>query len=660
MICTSIQHKSIEEIWAALDDPYVELAEIRLDLCPLSDKEIEELFSECEKPLIATCRVSCTGPECCVGKAWDEAYHKLELASSSGSRYIDLDLGAPVEISQKVRKLCRRTGSELIRSWHDCKGTPDRDYLLQILARCYRYGADIAKIVTFAASAADCRRVLSLYGEEGITASTLVAFAMGEKGSQSRVDCLSKGAPFSYCAYDEPTASGQLGLDEMHREVYGDFLGIFRTDFNVPSSKSFAQRAILAAAIAEGTSHLRGYTPCDDSEAAIAIAKSMGAKVYRRDSTLTIKGVGGKPNPQPLVDVGESGLLARLSAPLFAALESKPFTIAGRGTLPSRPLKDAAGIMAAFGVMLQNTVLQADKSVHVPFSVSGRLMPGRASVSGNGGSQLISGLLMALPLTSGDSQLEVTEPKSIPYMFITLDVLRRFGIEIDARMEGDSEMLEAQDWSACSGIQFVIRGEQRYSACDIYLEADWSAAANFLVAGALYGGVEIDGLDTSSLQADISIMDVLVEAGAAVASGEDTVSVRKAPLEAFDFDLSQAPDIIPIVSLLAAFCAGKSTIAGISRLRGKESDRASAIVRTLTQMGVSASIEGDILEIEGESLCSRLLNGRLLHGGEYTCFHDHRMAMMLRVASIGADSPIVIDNPSCVSKSFPEFFEEFK
>lgn len=661
MICTSIQHKTIDEILGILDDPYVELAEIRLDLCPLSDKETEELFSDCEKPLIATYRVSATGPDAAVRKAWDAALQKLEIASQSGVRYIDLDLGAPAPVSQRVQKMCRNNGNELIRSWHDFNGTPDAQYLQQIVSRCFRYGADIAKVVTTAATEQDCERVLSLYDMPGLVSGTLTAFAMGEVGASTRIKCLALGAPLTYCAYDEPTASGQLGLEAMHKAVYGDFYGIFRDDFEVPSSKSFAQRAILAAALADGTSHLRGYTPCQDSEAAVELVRKMGAKVYRNGKTLTIKGIGATSGlGLDIISVGESGLLARLSAPILSTLNGKEFVVDGSGTLPGRALRDAAGIMASFGVMLSNRQPQSDRQIHVPFGVSGTLVSGNAVIDATAGSQLISGLLMALPLVKGDSCLEVRNPKSIPYMFITMDVLRRFGVNIQAQMEGDQERLEAQDWSACTGIRFSIKGEQKYSALEMDLEGDWSAAANFLVAGALFGAVEIDSLDTSSLQADISILDVLVEAGAAVASGEDSVSVHKAPLDAFDVDLSQSPDIFPIVSLLAAFCPGESNIAGASRLSGKESDRAEAIVSTLTQMGVRAIVEGDVLTVQGESLCSRLLHGRLLRGGEYTCFHDHRMAMMLRVASIGADGAITVDDPKCVAKSFPDFYEEFR
>ena len=479
MICTSIQHKNLEQILTILDDPFVEMAEIRLDLCDLDVPQIKELFESCEKPLIATCRS---------GK---DAVQKMKTAVEAGARFLDLDISAPVEVSQQFQKLCRKAGTELIRSFHDFEGTPDLQYLRQVESRCRRYGADIAKIVVTAHSEQDCETVLSLY--DG-TRTGLVAFAMGEAGRGSRVECLRRGAPFSYASYDEATAPGQIPYEQMHKEVYGEWRGLFRNDFTTPASKSFAQRAIIAAALAEGKSHLRGYTPCEDSESAIAVAKQLGAKVTRRGTTLTISGIGPVAEGQLSLEslsVGESGLLTRLSIPLLAAINGSDVRIEGRGTLPGRPLGSASDIMAAFGVILRSEGEHHDREVYVPLTVSGRLIPGTADVPGKGGSQLISGLLMALPLCAKASRLDVNEPKSIPYMFITLDVLRKFGVQIGNELEGPVEMLEQQDWSYCSGIRFSIKGGQRYKATDMDLEGDWSAAANFLVAGALYGSAEV-------------------------------------------------------------------------------------------------------------------------------------------------------------------------
>ena len=657
MICTSLQNKTFGQILAILEDPAVEMAEIRLDRCPLTDEEIETLFSESDTPLIATCRLSeCDTPQ--------EAERRLGIAIESGARFADLEIEAPAPVSKHFQHLCRKHGTEVIRSYHHFESTPDAKVLQMALARCFRYGADIAKIVTTCLSAEDAARIESLYSIvlEGVDSlqGRLVAFGMGDAGRSTRLECLRRGAPFTYAALspEEATAPGQWTVAEMNDALYGARKPYRTEGRNMPASKSFAQRAILAAALAEGTSHLGGYSPCGDSEAALALAGELGATVLKEGARLTITGIGarcGQLHPGS-VDTGESGLLTRLAIPVLAAVGDGSFRVQGHGTLLRRPLNGAADIMAAFGVLLANEAPHEGKEVFIPASVKGQLIPGTAEVPGKGGSQLISGLLMALPLCDKDSSLLVSEPKSIPYMYITLDVLRHFGIQTRSEMEGDADLLEQDDWSGCTGISFKIRGRQHYRAADFDIEGDWSAAANFLVAGAVFGSAELRGLDTKSLQADLTVIDILVEAGAVVSQlDEGTVCVRKAPLEAFTEDLSHAPDLFPIISVLAAFCAGESRIAGVGRLATKESNRAESILEMLLQMGVDARIEGDELVVLGESLAARLLNGRLLRGGAYTSHHDHRMVMALRVASLGTESPIVIDDEACVGKSFPGF-----
>ena len=483
--------------------------------------------------------------------------------------------------------------------------------------------------------------------------TNLVAFAMGEAGRSSRIECLKKGAPFSYASLSDSdaTAPGQIDYLTMHKEVYGGWRGFFRNSLKMPASKSFAQRAIIAAALAEGRSHLRGYSPCADSESALEVARALGAKVRIDGSTLTIEGTGGAHTRLDTLHTGESGLLTRLMIPLMATINDCPVTITGEKTLTRRPLKGVCDIMASFGVIVRENT--------VPMHIDGRIIPGVAEISGKDGSQLISGLLTALPLFDKPSTLIVTEPKSIPYMFITCDVLKHFGIKISAEMEGDEKMIEEQDWSGCTGVTFKIRGGQHYKAADFDIEGDWSSAANFLVAGALYGKAEVEGLDTSSLQADLTIADILVEAGAVVSELDGAVCISRAPLEAFEADLNNAPDIFPIVSVLAAFCSGESVISGAGRLVGKESNRAAAILEMLSGLGVAASILGDDLHVSGESLTSRILNGRLLKGGNFSSHGDHRMAMALKIASMGASGPVIIDDKACVAKSFPEFWEMF-
>ena len=680
MICTSLQHKNLDALFEALET--TEMAEIRLDRCPLSPDDIEGLFGSSDVPLVATCRIAevladlqrADGiPDTEKGRreqqirAYDITERRLTKAVEAGAAYIDLEMEAPAPMSKRLRKAAQENGTIVIRSYHDFTGTPSREKLAETAAQCREFGAEVVKIVTTAQCEADVQTVLSLYEDF----DRLIAFCMGEAGRQSRLDCLAKGAPYTYAALteDEATAPGQWTTASMEKALYGNWKPIAcDTPLQMPCSKSFAQRAILAAALADGTSHLSGYSPCGDNESALAVARSLGATVLPVEDaagTLTITGIGATAGSMDLkeVHVGESGLLTRLMIPIVAVLGKGPVRITGEKTLPGRPLKGAADMMASFGVLLSsdNARSNAFNDVFVPLTVKNNLVPGKAEISGKDGSQLISGLLTALPLTGKNSTLYVEDPKSIPYMFITVDVLGKFGIRIQSEMEGDDIFLQTQDWGHCSQITFKVKGNQQIKAADLAIEGDWSAAANFLVAGAIFGSLDLDGLDTASLQADLSIMDILTEAGASLSrlDEEKTLHVQRAPLNAFHFDLNQCPDLFPIVAVLAAFCQGESRLAGVNRLAGKESDRGKAVADMLTQMGVKNRIEDDEMIICGRSLQQRLLTGTLLRGGSYTSLHDHRMVMALKVAALGADRPITIDDEACVAKSFPSFHEIF-
>ncbi len=759
MICTTIQNKNLEQIYEALEQ--CEMAEIRLDRCDLSARDIDELFTS-DITLIATCRISeiagtdpsLQSPELSEQsreiKAMQIAERRLIRAVEAGARYVDVELEAQKQMSKRVRQAAHENGTIFIRSYHDFEGTDSLEALKAIVEKCVYHGADVVKIVTTARSEADNQKVAALYEwcrheveNEKIAALAdggLIAFCMGEEGRSSRLDCLRYGSPYTYAALDarhpeldsgspEAAAPGQWPTSEMRKAVYGDFRFIDSEPLSMPVSKSFAQRAIIAAALADGTSHLKGYTPCGDNEAALQVARNLGAEVTFDNNVLTIKGISarlgtvnhlmdsaGKPsideNGNPVLHVGESGLLTRMMIPIMAQLSAEPITFTGEKTLLGRPLTGAKEIMDAFGAGIASictgnsdgiepdvdgssstmNVHESCTPVRVPLKVTGPLNAGRAEISGKHGSQLISGLLMALPFAEKNSSLIVHEPKSIPYMFITLEVLKKFGIKTGNEMLGGRDFLESDgDWSLCTEMVFKIKGGQKFKAADIDLEGDWSAAANFLVAGAIFGKAEIQGLDTTSLQADLSIMDILMDAGASLSQldgDRGNITVQRAPLKAFSVDASNCPDLFPIISVLAAFCQGTSRLAGVGRLANKESDRAKAIVDMLTRMGVGVEVEGDEMVIEGHSLARRLLaSGKcstagcahqthapdpthapalaqspaqgLLHGGRYTSHHDHRMVMALKVAALGADSPIDIDDEECVAKSFPQFHETF-
>ena len=706
MICTTIQNKNYGQIIEALEQ--CEMAEIRLDRCELSAKEIDNVFSS-DVPLVATCRISEIAEndpslkevqeQSRMIKAMQIAERRLVRAIEAGARYVDVELEAQKQMSKRIRQAAHENGTIFIRSYHDFEGTDSLEALKAIVEKCVYHGADMVKVVTTACSQEDNDKVMALYDwcrEEQASGNDrigtladggLIAFCMGEQGRASRVDCLRKGAPYTYAALtaEETAAPGQWSAEDMAKAIYGNYHFISSEDvLGVPVSKSFAQRAIIAAALAEGTSHLKGYTPCGDNEAALQVARNLGAEIVQEGNGLTIKGISaqfgsvekllsedGTPSEDasgnPVLHVGESGLLTRMLIPVMAQLSTKPVNFTGEKTLLGRPLTGAKEIMAAFNAEMTplDSLGRNDsvEPVRVPLTVHGPLKPGRVEISGKHGSQLISGLLMALPFSEKNTSLIVHEPKSIPYMFITLEVLKKFGIKLGNEMLGGRDFLESNgDWSLCTEMVFKVKGGQKYKAVDVDLEGDWSAAANFLVAGALFGQLELTGLDTTSLQADLSIMDILMDAGASLSQldgDKGNITVQRAPLKAFNVDASNCPDLFPIVSVLAAFCQGTSRIEGVGRLANKESDRAKAILEMLTRMGVEAEILGDVLVVKGQTLAQRLLENNLLKGGNYTSHHDHRMVMALKVASFGADSPVVIDDEECVAKSFPQFHDIF-
>ena len=700
MICTTIINKDFQGILAALER--CEMAEIRLDSCNLSMKEIDDVFSS-DVPLVATCRIaevmaneaSLQDPSLTEQsreiKAMQIAERRLVRAIEAGARYVDVEIEAQKQMSKRVRNAAHESGTVFIRSYHDFTGTASVEELKAMVEKCRYHGADIVKLVTTAHSQDDVDRVMSLYswcsteaagGVEALADGGLIAFCMGEAGRNSRIEALAKGAPYTYAALtaDEAAAPGQWPMDEMIAAVYEgvlcnntrNMLKCSRypktSPLRMPCSKSFAQRAIIAAALAHGTSHLSGYTPCGDNEAALQVARNLGAEVQVEGTTVTIKGISaslgsltqmpGSDQSDVTLHVGESGLLTRMMIPLMAQLCPGEVTFTGEKTLLGRPLTGAKEILEAFAVEARS---EGEDALRVPLTLKGPLKAGRADISGKHGSQIISGLLMALPFADRNSTFVVHEPKSIPYMFITLEVLKKFGIKTGNEMLGGRDFLESNgDWSLCTEMVFKVKGGQRYKAADINLEGDWSAAANFLVAGAVFGKAQLEGLDTTSLQADLSIMDILMDAGASLSQTDGdrgVITVQRAPMKSFSVDASNCPDLFPIISVLAAFCQGTSRLAGVGRLANKESDRARAIIEMLTQMGVKAEIEGDEMLIEGHCLAQRLLDGNLLRGGAYTSHHDHRMVMALKVASLGADSPITIDDETCVAKSFPQFHE---
>ncbi len=390
-----------------------------------------------------------------------------------------------------------------------------------------------------------------------------------------------------------------------------------------PASKSDAQRAIAAASLARGRSRISGCTRSADVDAALHIAAALGADVGTSDPVLI---EGWRRDPAPRVDCGESGLALRLFAAI-AALHDREIVLGGRGTLLSRPVGMIEDALRACGAACRS------ESGRLPLTVHGPLRGGTIVVDGSVTSQHVTGLLCALPLVPDDTRLVIERVSSRPYLAMTLRTLDRFGVRAEA----------APGFSS-----FSIPGRQRYRPAEYDVEGDWSAASCLLVAGAVGGRIEVSNLDPRSAQADRAVVDVLAGAGARVTAGPRSVTVEHGQLRAFQWDASDAPDLVPALAVLACRAAGESRITGVARLRHKESDRVSALVELLTTLGSRAAAEPDALVVTGSRLA----------GGTIRTHHDHRIAMAAAVASLVTETGVTIDDAECVGKSYPGFFED--
>ncbi|MBQ8774228.1 MAG: 3-phosphoshikimate 1-carboxyvinyltransferase [Alistipes sp.] len=397
-----------------------------------------------------------------------------------------------------------------------------------------------------------------------------------------------------------------------------------------PCSKSYAQRALAAALLAKGCTTLRGIELCRDTRSAISVIESLGAEVeILDDNTLQITG-GLNPKVDRL-NVGESGLAARLFTPV-ASLHDEPIVIEGEGTLRHRPMSMMVVPLKELGVDVR------DGGGRLPIEVCGPMRGGRVTVDGSMSSQFVTGLLIALPLAERDTTIEVEGLVSTPYIDMTLETLERFGVEV---------MYHEGDYS-----EFYIEGGQEFNAVDYTIESDWSAAATIMVAAAIAGEVTINNLSTLSRQADTAICRALERAGASLIIEENSITVAHRELEAFSFDATNCPDLFPALVALAAASEGVSTLYGIRRLRGKESDRGEVLKEEYAKLGID-------IELDYDEDVMRVVGG-MPEVAEVDSHDDHRIAMSLAVTALRLAEPITIKNSECVAKSYPSFFEDIE
>lgn len=406
-------------------------------------------------------------------------------------------------------------------------------------------------------------------------------------------------------------------------------LGSLRGIIAPPSSKSYAQRAIALALLAQGETTLRNIEFCKDTRSALNCIQALGAEVkFIDDSTIAIS--GGLNPVAGLLNVGESGLATRLFTPI-ASLYSSPICIQGEGTLLHRPMHMMIEPLRDLGVKVR------DGGGFLPIEVCGPIHGGKLTVDGSISSQFITGLLLSLPMAQEDTVLKVINPVSTPYIEMTIDTARHFGVEI-MHNEGDYS-------------EFFIEGRQQYQPVDLAIEGDWSGAASMLVAGAITGEVTVKNISTLSKQADTAICRALERAGAGLIIEQDSVTATKRPLKAFEFDATNAPDLFPALAALAAAAEGVSVIKGTNRLRHKESDRAETIRHEYEKLGIEVDIsEPDIMKIRGGEIRS----------AEVFSHDDHRIAMSLAISALRCEGEVKIKAAEAIEKSYPTFFEDLE
>jgi len=390
-----------------------------------------------------------------------------------------------------------------------------------------------------------------------------------------------------------------------------------------PASKSLTQRAIAAGLLASGTTVVRNPSFCNDSLAAIKMAEALGAIVSTDDDMITVK-AGLRPASPVTLHCGESGLAMRMFAPIATALGSQTI-ITGEGSLTGRPVGMIGEALSQFGVTVTTN------NGFLPMTISGMINGGTATIDGSTGSQLLTGLLMALPLLKSDSELTVHHLKSKPYISLTQQLLSDFGIKV-----------ENHEFK-----RFYIPGNQLYRAHEYTVEGDWSSAAFLLIAGAVAGEVTVSNLKCDSSQADRMVLDALIKAGVKLTKQDNQVKAARSDLKAFTFDATDSPDLFPPLAALSSYCRGISRIKGVSRLAHKESDRSKAIIQVLNELHINAYVEGDSMFIEGGDV----------RGTGVSSHNDHRIVMMEAVMALGCSGEVGITGAEAVSKSYPEFFE---
>lgn len=405
-------------------------------------------------------------------------------------------------------------------------------------------------------------------------------------------------------------------------------------EVKIPPSKSMAHRAIICAALSDGLCIIENIDYSDDIIATIDAMNSLGAKIVKHKDYIEVIGAYGsdeKPQETRIIDCNESGSTLRFLVPISLLFKGSSKFI-GRGNLGKRPLTTYYNIFERQGIEYSY------EEGNLNLVINGELNPGTFEVEGNVSSQFITGLLFTLPLLKEDSKIIITtEMESKGYIDLTLKAMSDFGVEIINN----------------NYREFIIKGNQKYKARNYRVEGDYSQAAFFLCADSLGNDVLCKDLDLNSLQGDKEVIDILERMNVIFNANDIGVKgTTNGELASTVIDGSQCPDIIPVLTSVAALTKGTTEIINAGRLRIKECDRLAAVTSELNKLGAKIIEKEDGLVVTGVE--------KLQGGVEVWSHKDHRIAMTLAIASTRCEEPIVIKDYECIAKSYPNFFEDFK
>ncbi|MUM78631.1 3-phosphoshikimate 1-carboxyvinyltransferase [Pseudodesulfovibrio sp. F-1] len=431
-----------------------------------------------------------------------------------------------------------------------------------------------------------------------------------------------------------------------------------------PPSKSLSHRTLIAAALADGTSEISGALDSDDITRTRDCLTACGATIEERGDMLVVTGMkngpaggnaDGKHKDEPPVQLfmHESGTTCRLMTAVAAAGRGA-FRIHGAPRMHERPMAELTDALAALGAAFS---FEAEPG-HLPFVMTTKGYSGKqVGITLEESSQYLSGLLLGAPLAERETVINISGQKAVswPYVALTLRIMEDFkaGFEVEIRKEDGWHPVPWRSVKVVNpgAVRFMVK-PTGYRPAHYRVEGDWSNASYFMAAGAVGRlPVLLKGLVADSLQGDRAIMDILSQMGATIKVSFDGIEVAPGPLRGIEIDMGRCPDLVPTVAAVAAFAATPTTITNVGHLRIKETDRLAACAKELARTGCRTSITDDTLLIRP----GLLPRDKTV---EFTTYGDHRMAMSMSLFTLaGADA--VLDNPACVGKSFPGFFDQW-